>query len=61
MDTNYLLKREQVSLMMAERAAGAEARVAHTGLARLYGKLLAERSFPHRQFRVPAARVEPAA
>ena len=58
MDTNYLLKREQVSLMMAERAAGAEARFAHTGLARAYGRMLADRSFPHRQFRVSAPRTE---
>jgi len=58
MDTNYLLKREQVSLMMAERAAGAEARYAHTGLARAYGKMLAERHFPHRQFRMSPALAE---
>jgi hypothetical protein len=54
MDTNYLLKREQVSLMMAARATSAEARHAHTGLARRYGSMLAERSFPHRQFRALA-------
>lgn len=52
MDTNYLLKREQVSLMMAARAVTPEARCAHAGLARLYGKMLSEGQFPHRPFRV---------
>jgi hypothetical protein len=50
MDTNYLLKREQISLMMVSRASSAEARHAHKGLARRYGEMLAERSFPHRAF-----------
>ncbi len=54
MDTNYFLKREQVSLMMAARAATPEARHAHAGLARLYGKMLSGQKFPHRQFRVMA-------
>jgi len=58
MDTNYLLKREQVSLMMAERAAGAEARLAHAGMAREYGRMLVARSFPHRQSPLPAPRAE---
>ncbi len=52
MDTNYLLRREQVSLMMASKAASAEARLAHAGLARAYGALLAASRFPHRQFKM---------
>ena len=60
MDTNYLLKREQVSLMMAERAVGAEARFAHAGLAREYGRMLVARSFPHRAFRISASHLEQA-
>ncbi|MES2288278.1 MAG: hypothetical protein V4530_00965 [Pseudomonadota bacterium] len=50
MDTNYLLKREQLSLMMADRSVGVEARHAHTALAQGYGRMLVERSFPHRPF-----------
>lgn len=50
MDTNYFLKREQVSLVMAAKAASPEARHAHNGLARLYGKMLREMNFPHRPF-----------
>ena len=52
MDTNYLLRREQISLMMAGKAASAEARLAHAGLARGYGALLAASRFPHRQFKM---------
>lgn len=59
MDTNYLLRREQVSLMMAGKAASAEARLAHTGLARAYGKLLAASRFPHRQFKMRSADLDP--
>lgn len=55
MDTNYLLKREQVSLMMADRAASPEARIAHNGLALAYGALLAVGKFPHRRFDAIAA------
>jgi hypothetical protein len=36
MDINYLLKRHQISLMRAQLANCAEARLAHEGLARLY-------------------------
>lgn len=50
MDTNYLLKREQISLMMAARAKGVEARFAHFELARGYGAMLVAKLFPHRPF-----------
>ncbi|HEX4694733.1 MAG TPA: hypothetical protein VH326_09350 [Sphingomonas sp.] len=50
MDTNYLLKREQVSLMMARDAACACSRRAHAGLARGYGDRLAAGPSPHRRF-----------
>lgn len=50
MDTNYLLKREQLSLMMADRSVSVEARHAHTELAQGYGRMLVERRFPHRPF-----------
>jgi hypothetical protein len=53
MDTNYFLKREQVSLIMAAKAASPEARYAHAGLARLYGKMLRQMDFPHRPFGMP--------
>jgi len=49
MDINYLLKREQISLMMAARAASVEARLVHAALARSYGTLLAGSRFPHRR------------
>jgi hypothetical protein len=55
MDINYLLKREQVSLLMAKLATGREARFAHAGLARGYGALLAESTYPHREPDVPNA------
>lgn len=48
MDTNYLLAREQVSLMRAKEAKSVEARHAHAGLARGYHAILAARGFPHR-------------
>ena len=59
MDTNYLLRREQVSLMMAERAIGLEARFVHSGLAREYGRMLVARGFPHRQPPLAAALLDP--
>ena len=52
MDINYLLKREQLSFMMAGRATGVEARDAHLEMASGYGKLLVARCFPHRPFTV---------
>lgn len=36
MDLNYLLSRQQISLMRADAAASPEARVAHRSLARCY-------------------------
>jgi hypothetical protein len=46
MDINYLLTREQVSLMRAASTRNPEARHAHQGLARGYRTLLAARGFP---------------
>jgi len=40
MDINYLLSREQISLIKARDAASPEARAAHAGLARIYGEAL---------------------
>lgn len=54
MDTNYLLKREQISLMMAASAKSVEARFAHFELARGYGAKLVTKLFPHRPFNVVA-------
>lgn len=48
MDINYLLHREQVSLMMARRAVGHEAQHAHRSLALAYAKQLRDGGFPHR-------------
>ena len=53
MDINYLLKREQVSLMRAKAARGIEARAAHEGLARAYGKRLRQVAFPGAGFVAP--------
>ncbi|MEI9851107.1 MAG: hypothetical protein WDN24_10015 [Sphingomonas sp.] len=47
MDINYLLKREQISLMRAEVAGSVEARIAHEGLARGYGARLRQSAYPH--------------
>ena len=56
MDINYLLAREQVSLMLADSAASPEARIAHTGLARGYHDLLLDKGFPARDpISTPAA------
>ncbi len=40
MDINYLLKRQQISLMQASNAKCVEARSAYLGLARGYGTRL---------------------
>lgn len=48
MDINYILGREQISLYNASVAKSAPARIAHEGLAREYGRLLADSTFPHR-------------
>lgn len=55
MDINYLLAREQISIMRANAAGSPEARLAHAGLARGYGARLAETLFPHRRYRATAA------
>ena len=47
MDINYLLKREQVSLMQAKRAPCSEARIAHEELVRCYGVRLSQTTHPH--------------
>ena len=49
MDINYILGREQTSLYNASVASSAPARIAHEGLAKAYGALLAANAFPHRQ------------
>jgi hypothetical protein len=48
MDVNYLLAREQVSILRASTAQHSSARFAHRALARQYGLLLAESTYPHR-------------
>ncbi len=48
MDINYLLSREQISLMRARDAACPEARAAHEGLAKVYHAALEASSLPHR-------------
>lgn len=49
MDINYILRREQISLYNASVAASGPARIAHEGMARAYGRLLAQDGFPHRE------------
>lgn len=49
MDLNYLFKREQISLVNAERANSRSARAAHAGLARGYAGAIAQRH-AHYQF-----------
>ena len=53
MDINYLLMREQVSLMRARVAASIEARMAHEGLARGYAARLRQSGYRHAA--IPAA------
>lgn len=48
MDINYILGREQISLHNALTAPSGPARMTHAALAKAYGKLLSESSFPHR-------------
>ncbi|MES1976041.1 MAG: hypothetical protein V4472_26590 [Pseudomonadota bacterium] len=48
MDLNYLLHREQISLMRAERAACGSSRASHRGLARAYAALLDAEPYPFR-------------
>lgn len=47
MDVNYLLAREQISLIRATQSPTPEARHAHRGLARGYAALLVAHGFPH--------------
>ena len=47
MDVNYLLAREQVSILRASTATDPSARFAHREFARQYGLLLAG-TYPHR-------------
>lgn len=53
MDLNYLFKREQISLVNAERARSRSARAAHAGLARGYARAIAERHARYRFLRAP--------
>lgn len=48
MDLNYLLHREQVSILRAGAAAGPEARACHTALAKGYAALILDQRYPHR-------------
>jgi hypothetical protein len=45
MDINFLLKREQISLMLAAAAISPDARLAHERLACFYGARLREVAF----------------
>lgn len=47
MDINYLLAREQESLIRAVGSPSRSARAAHRGFAKAYGLLLQDSSFPH--------------
>ena len=57
MDLNYLSRREQISLVNAERADGRSARAAHAALARGYAGMIAEK---HALYRFRKAPVTPA-
>ena len=46
MDINFLLKREQIALMLVKAAETLEARNDHERLARFYGARLREVAFP---------------
>jgi hypothetical protein len=52
LDLNYLLSREQISLVRAERAACLSSRAAHAGLARGYAALLDAVPYPFRNAQV---------
>ncbi len=56
MDINELLHREQVSLSNAANATCGPSRRAHEGLAEGYAIRLIAAGFPHRRFRLAAAR-----
>lgn len=53
MDLNYLFRREQISLVNAERAESRSARAAHAALARGYAGLIAERHSFYRFRKAP--------
>ncbi|OYY64127.1 MAG: hypothetical protein B7Y49_10960 [Sphingomonas sp. 28-62-11] len=53
-DLNYLFRREQISLVNAERAESRSARAAHAGLARGYAELIAEKHARYRFRKAPA-------
>ncbi|WP_183111128.1 hypothetical protein [Sphingomonas sp. So64.6b] len=55
MDLNYLLSREQISLMRADVAACESSRASHTGLARGYAALLDAEPYPFRNSVGPLA------
>jgi len=57
LDLNYLLRREQISLVKAENASSRSARAAHAGLARGYAGLIAK---SHSRYRFRKAPVKPA-
>jgi hypothetical protein len=52
-DINYLFRREQISLVKAERAEGRSARAAHAGLARGYAALIASSHAVYRFRKAP--------
>lgn len=47
MDLNYMLRREQYALYMAEASRSACARITHRAFANAYGALIARSGFPH--------------
>jgi len=58
LDLNYLFRREQISLVNAQRANGRSARAAHAALARGYAAQIATR---HGLYRFRKAPVKPLA
>ncbi len=56
MDINYLLGREQESLLRAANSPSSCARVAHRGFATAYGRLLVASKFPHDRFQIETRR-----
>ncbi len=54
MDLNYLFRREQISLVNAQRAEESSARAAHAALARGYAGLIAEKHSLYRFRKAPA-------
>lgn len=56
MAINYLLFREQESLIRAQFSPSICARVAHRAFAHAYGKLLVESTYPHNRFQTDPER-----